>query len=190
MIDGPILTLDLGNRTGWCFGAAGEKPTSGAWLLREKWESRDAAMGTLIKRLDELCRSQRPKLIVREAPLSIAALLARPRRTGAPQLNQASVEFAYGQQAIVEGMANRYSIDMPMMVWPATVRKHFLDRANMGKRKDTKEAVVERCRLLGYLPRGKYDEDQADACAMWDWAAATYGRRSPQMLHLFGEKQQ
>lgn len=187
MINGLILALDLGNRTGWCFGVAGEVPASGAWLLRERGESRDVAMGNLIKRLDTLCRAARPKLIVREAPLSIAALLARPRRKGAPQLNQDSVEFAYGQQAIVEGMANRYSIDMPLMVYPATVRKHFLDRANMGNRPDTKMAVVQRCRLLGYMPKDKYDEDQADAVAMWDWAAATHGRRSPKTLHFFGE---
>lgn len=188
MIDGPILALDLGNRTGWAFGIAGEKPASGAWLLRDRGESRDVAMGTLIRRLDDVCRARRPALIVREAPLSIAALLARPRKTGAPQLNQASVEFTYGQHGIVEGMAHQFRIAMPLTVWPATIRKHFLDRANMGNRPDTKMAVVERCRLLGYMPKDEYDEDKADAVAMWDWASATHGRRSPATLHLFGER--
>jgi hypothetical protein len=75
------------------------------------------------------------------------------------------------------------------IVAPATVRKHFCGAAHAGERADTKRMVIQRARVLGYIPRDCSDDNRADACAMWDWAAETFGRASRRELVMFGEAQ-
>jgi hypothetical protein len=47
--------------------------------------------------------------------------------------------------------------------------------------------VMQRAIALGYLPKGCRDWDRADACALFDFAAATYARTPPRELVFFGE---
>jgi hypothetical protein len=54
-------------------------------------------------------------------------------------------------------------------------------------RKATKQMVLQRAILLGYLPRGASDDNAADAAAIFDWACHHVARTTPRELHLFEE---
>ncbi len=119
-------------------------------------------------------------MIVNEAAMPLQAFKDRSN-------SQDAVMAAYGYAAIVEGMAVRFGI-YARDLHPATVRKHFVGSGRLGDRATTKRAVVDRCHLLGYFPRECRDDNRGDACAMFDFAAATYGRMMPRELHLFNER--
>lgn len=186
-ITGIIQAIDLAQKTGFAIGPPGAMPRSGSVLLKEKKEQRDVAMGNLIAWLQAEWDKEKPALIIREAPLPLAAYKRGKSDTiGSVDTAQDGVQIAYGLHGILEGMCKRYGIKL-VDAYPARTRKHFIDHANMGSRELTKRAVIERCWLLGYFKRSTFDLDRADACSVWDWAAATYGQRSG-ALHLFGEK--
>lgn len=179
MIDGPLLSLDLGISLGWAFGPVAGKPESGATLLKQKGEPASVAMGNLIAFLDERCRAEKPALIVKEAPFPLEAYRKQKN-------SEQRVKVDYGFHAIVDGMADRFGIKVEA-VYAATVRKFFLGRANMGERSKTKQAVVQRCHLLGLMPKHSMSDDRADSLATWYWAASVYGHRMADKLFLFGE---
>lgn len=186
-VTGIIQAIDLAQRTGFAIGSPGAMPRSGAVVLKEKKERRDIAMGSLIAWLQDEWKGEKPALVIREAPLPLAAYKRGKSDTiGTADASQDTVQISYGLHGILEGMCNRYGIQL-VDAYPARTRKHFIDAGNMGSRELTKRAVIERCWLLGYFPRSTFDLDRADACSVWDWAAATYGQRSG-ALHLFGEK--
>lgn len=55
----------------------------------------------------------------------------------------------------------------------STIDKHFLGHRQTAGRKRRKLAVADRCRQLGWRCE---DEDQADACAVWDLACSRINR--------------
>lgn len=182
-LTGIIYGVDLGVSSGVAEGRAGEKPRSYSVVLKKPDEHRAVAFSNLIAFLDERFRAERPQLLAKEAMLNLRAF----KNLGSAE---ATVRLTAGLHAIVEGMCGRYGIPW-RDVHDATFRKHFLGRARMGTREETKAAVVSRCHLLGVMPRDCTDEDRADAIAVHDWACATFGRRSVSMadLFLFGEEQ-
>jgi hypothetical protein len=186
MLEGPLLALDLGSELGWADGLPGDRiPQSGAEVLKEKREGRPVAMGNLLHFLDTRIRARKPALMVREAPLAIAAFKAR-RKGGLP-LSQENLQMAYGLHGVTEAVAERWGIRLET-VYPATVRAFFIGQANMGNRPATKSAVVQRCHLLGLMPKTCKNENQADALAIWFWAASHFGHRMADTLFLFQEK--
>lgn len=175
-----ILALDLGARLGWACGSpGGASPRSGAVILKRHDEPRAIAFANLIAWLNSRLRDEAPHLIVKEKMLPLAAF----RNLGSADH---TVRMTAGLHGVVEGLCVRYGIAC-QDVADATVRKHFIGRANAGKRAATKAAVLERARLLKYLPADCEDEDRADALACFDYAAATFGRVSGGKLYLFGE---
>lgn len=174
-----ILALDLAVRTGFAFGGPGSPVTSGVVVLKKPNEHRCVAFGNLIAWLDERLRNDRPDLVIREAPLALQAF----RTLGNAAF---TVRVTHGLHGIVEAMCHRYGICEDEAA-DATVRKHFIGRANCGNRAATKAAVVQRCHVLGYMPREATDDNRADACALFDFASATFGGRRDATLHLFGE---
>lgn len=175
-MQGSILALDIAVRTGFAVGPVGEVPRSGCVVLKEKSQAPDVAFGNFIWWLNDALAKEKPALIVKEAPLALHAL-----RHGIG--SQASVEMTYGLHAIARGMALRFGIKIKD-AHDATVRKHFIGRGKMGSREENKRAVVQRCHLLGYMPKENFDDNQADSLAIWDYAAASV----PSKLHLFGER--
>lgn len=137
-------------------------------------------MGNLMAWLQREWKDHRPELVVREAPFPLEAF----KRT---RNSQEGVEMAYGLHGVLEGICDRYGVRLEK-VYAATVRKHFIGRAHAKGRDRTKDMVVNRCWVLGLMPREVYDTDRADALAVFDWAAATYGQRAADKLYLFGEK--
>jgi hypothetical protein len=156
---------------------SGEPPRSYVKVLKAKDAPREVAYATLLGFLDETFRADLPDLLVKEKPLSLGAF-ASVNSSGA------NVRLTYGLHACVEAMCSRYRIR-----WHEestdTVRKHFTGKSRYPSRDEAKAAVVARCHLLGYLPRDCHDDDRADACAIFDWAASQH--RRPEALHLFGE---
>lgn len=174
-----IFALDLGQRCGFAASTVGDSPRSGAVRLKKPGEHRAVALGNLVAWLNEEWSRERPTLVVKEAPLPLQAYRDRGN-------SEAAVLMAYGLHGVVEAMAARFGLRLEQ-AHPATIRKHFIGKGRMGARKDTKAAVVQRAQLLGFMPKDCFDDDRADAIALYDWAAATHGGRAAKVLHLFGE---
>lgn len=178
-VSGPILALDLGRTTGFAIGVPGSAPPhSGSMRLADRDDRIAVAFGALIKFLDDHFRRERPQMVVVEAPLTLGAFLKMGN-------SEANVQFHFGAHAILHGMCDLWSIKL-VPCNNATVRKHFIGKGRLGSREATKSAVVSRCQLLKLIPRDCDDDDRADAVANWDWASATYGKRTSE-LFLFGE---
>ncbi len=183
-VKGEIHTFDLGQRTGFCFGAPGSRPRrSGSVILKGRGQPQAVAFGNFIWFLQEEWSRGVPEMIVAEEAMSLAAM----NRLDA---GQAVVDMHYGLHAILRGMAHRFGRTVTAS-HPGTVREHFLGMGRVpGGRDATKAALVARCHLIGLMPRGSNDDDRADAISIWDWASATFGQRSAVMAQLFltGEK--
>ena len=189
-----ILALDLARKTGWAIGNAGECPHSGVRDLRSSALDIEVGAGALGRFIRDVCyiESERPDLIVFEAPMPIF--------TDKDERGERSVKRSPDSLAqppmlagAVLGLAACYGIDC-RKVWPVQWRKHFLGRGNFGSPLATKNATVERCRLLGYIPphrvvRNKTADplfDECDSLGLWDYAAAVFGRVQPASLVMFG----
>lgn len=174
-----IFALDLGVRAGYAIGDAGARPDSGTVTLKNFDEHRAVAFSNLICFLNESWTADRPALVVKEAMLPLQAFktLGNAEHT---------IRMTAGLHAVVEAMCVRHGIHFEEVA-DSTARKHFIGRARMGARKDTKAAVIQRCHVLGYMARTCKDDNRADALATWDWAAAHFGGRTATVLHLFGE---
>lgn len=179
-IEGAIVALDLGVRTGVAIGPAGEKPRSFAITLKKPGQSQAVAFSNLIAWLTIMLPGEKPALVVKEEMLALRAFRTLDSA-------EATVRLHAGLHAIVEGVCGRYGVR-----WAeegaATIRKHFLGRGGkLGGREAAKRLVVSRCHQLGLLERKCRDDDQADALATHDWACAHLARIPPRELHLFGE---
>jgi hypothetical protein len=173
---GTIFALDLAVHAGYAIGAPGECPRSGSVILKKPDDHRAVAFANLFRFLNERWSEDRPSLVVKEAPLPLQAFKS---------LGNAAftVRVTHGLHAVVEGMCAMFGISCED-VSDATVRKHFIGKANCGNRAATKAAIIQRCHLLGYMPKDCCDDNRADALATWDFAAAT----TPKKLFLFGER--
>ncbi len=178
-VTGPVWGFDLGRRTGWAHGRPGEAVRSGVWELKGE---RDDAFAAFMGHLQAAWKDERPALVAAEAPLTLAAFMHVNKG------NEDTVQVHYGLHAILRGMCRRWSIQF-VAGHNATYRKHFLGVGRLGERALTKAAVVNRCHLLGIVPKDCFDEDRCDSAAVHDWACATYGQRSAsiQELYLTGE---
>jgi hypothetical protein len=179
-ITGPILALDLGIASGFARGAPGDAPQSGTVQLKKTSELIDVAYGNLIAFLCEEFGRQLPAMVVKERMLYLQAFTSLGT-------SEKTIRAHAAYHGIVEGLCVRYGVRWED-VSPSTFRRHFIGAANAGSRDETKQAVVDRCHLLKLMPADCRDDNRADAIAVWDWAAATFGRRVPADLHLFGER--
>lgn len=176
-----IMALDLGINTGYAVGAPGNKPRSGSVRLKRRDEPRTVSWRNIACFLRDQIQYERPDLVVYEAALDPIAM----RELGNSAV---TVVITWGHVAAVEAICGPLGIRTePVNV--QSVRRHFTGRARWGERDAAKRAVVERCWTLGYFGRDCRDDNRADACATFDFACATYGRRhvGRRELHLYGE---
>ena len=175
-----VMAFDLATHSGWACGSSGEQPRSGVITLKKAGARREVAFANFVAWLQERIPEHQPDLIVKEAPLALEAFhIVRS--------SEDNVRIQFGLHAILEAMAERFGVDVldaPM----ASVRKHFIGHSHMGERAKTKGAVVQRCHVLGYMPKDCMDDNRADALAVWDWACAVHGRQRPKELVMFGEE--
>lgn len=88
--------------------------------------------------------------------------------------------YLIGLVACVQGCAEDRAVRCEL-VYPATVRKHFLGKnptsadfpalTQVQRKIAIKEKVAAQCRMLGWVVP---DLDAADAAATWDWACANF----------------
>jgi Holliday junction resolvasome RuvABC endonuclease subunit len=184
MAQGLVYALDIGVRSGFAYGRPGEKPTSGAMILKKPSEHRAVAFANFIATLNDHFTQFRPALVAKERWWGLGASANANGRGN----SETVVYLHVGLHSIVEGLCGRHGIPWREAA-DSTIRKHFIGKGRMGDRDATKAAVVERCHLLGLMPRDKDDNNRADAIAVHDWACATFANRSisTTTLYMFGE---
>jgi len=176
-----ILALDAATRTGFCFGEPDGPWRTGAVRLKKPDDPVDVAWCNAGFFLRDMFVLEKPDMIALEAPMPPGAMKSGD-----------AVMLQWGVVAVVTYMARLYQIRIEYLN-AQTVSRHFTGKsrwsAQEGGRKAKKAAAVERARLLGYLAKdGKADDDIADACACFDYAAARWARKQPRELHMFGEQ--
>ena len=160
-----IVALDLATQTGVAVGDPGRPPRAFSVDLG-KSKSEDFRFSKALTLTHQLIQEHKPDLIVIEAPV------------GGPKTSH----FLVGLVACVRGCCFNRGVALESHSI-AAIRKHFLgghvtsahykhlpERARKGAaRKDGKDAVMNRCRALGWQVA---DDNAADAMALWDFAAS------------------
>ena len=182
-----ILACDLATNSGFAIGNAGEKPRSWAMRLRSDGDDPERAFKRLGIELRDLFMMEKPDLIVVETPISMGGMVERDDQSARGFRFKSRPETIYiltGLVGVVFGIAGPYGIPA-RKVNVQTVRKHFLGVARPSG--DPKKLTVARCHMLGLMARDCKDDNRADAIALHDYAAATFGRAIPAQLILHGE---
>lgn len=163
-----LLSLDINSaRTGYAFGGPSDgAPRVGVWHLPGGEDLPRAAAG-LYNAICELSKLLHPKIVIIEAPLQMGNRSART----------ALVLIAlYGAACAAGNNAGARVIPAHVATW----RKHFVDK---GYPQDAKDAVAERCRVLGWSVD---NHDEADAAGLWSWGMATnYRQWAPRSTPMF-----
>jgi hypothetical protein len=178
-----VIAFDIATKTGVAFGVAGGIPRA-TTIDFDKRLTDAQRFAKMLQATRVLLAKFQPDIVAFEAPI------------GGPRTSH----FLVGIAACFQGEATRLGYS-PVKISIATVRKHFLgatvtskhfapsiplqsrgktltaeqirERAKKAARDATKSAVVARCFALGWEVR---NDDEADACAIWDYASATLGR--------------
>lgn len=161
-----VLALDIATNTGIAVGSSDRDPKCwsvdlGAGL------SEDFRFSEVLKLTHGLIETHAPDLIICEAFIG----------------GKNASAYLIGLVSCVRGCAANRAVKCEM-VFPATVRKHFLGKALTSRdfpgmkparaKIAIKERVAAQCRALGWVVP---DLDAADAAATWDYACATYSPR-------------
>jgi len=186
-----ILALDLGRRTGVAAGDSGFlrklAPPPDMQVLRLRGTSTEDRVRYFSRWLSLRLYDSKPDLIVTERPLNPVA-----QKSASAAVDMLAYYFCLHAVAASFEIAV-YAV--PIM----SSRKHFTGVASAtpvrGRKRTAKEAanartfinetVLKRAILLGYLSEGSKDWDQANACCLFDFAAANYAHTSPGELVMF-----
>jgi len=191
-----ILALDLGStKTGFAIGEAGSMPErNGSVKLRKSTQDAEFALSEVGKFLRDqffMFEASRPDVVI------VEDFLSKLTQGGS---NARTIMVLGQMHGAVRGVAGLWGIDV-RAVHGNTIKKHFIGaisaapktkggataRARQEARQKTKEAIFARAVTLGYIPRGaNYDEDRADACAVFDYASAVMFRMPPSGFQMFG----
>jgi len=152
-----VLALDLTTNTGWAVDRpdGGEKPLIGTHRLPSGGKEYGYALLALADWVLSMIEVHKPDVVAFEAPLMFGR--GGPTRP----TNVDTVRRMLGSASIAEYVAT----DLDLTVFETDVqtwRRHFVanGRAN-------KSDVIHRCRLLSW---GVLDDNQGDACGIWDYA--------------------
>lgn len=173
-----ILSLDIATVTGFALGPAGKIERSGSVRLKKPADETFVAWENIGMFLRDLfvISSDRPDIIVTEAAL--------PPGAG---LGGQAVVIAWGCLSVVHFVAKAYEIPV-RYAHSTSVAKHYTGRGRWGDRDEKKRETVKRAQLLGHIPFDCKDNDRADACAIHDFASATWFGARPENLVMFGER--
>lgn len=162
-----VCALDVATRTGACLMRPGEKPR--AWSVDlGAGRSEDERFSRALVLTHNLLEKHRPDLLAIEAAV------------GGPKASA----YLIGLVACIRGCA--FNRGVPVRTFPInSIRRHFLGKAlavrdfpgmsHHAAKKAIKQAVMDRCRLLGWdVP----DADAADSAALADFACATLGAQT------------
>lgn len=170
-----ILGVDAATTSGFALGRAGEeKPRAWSKRLKGPDDEPERAFKKMTIELRDTFVLDKPDLVIVEEHML-------QDRTG--QSNAKTNYLLGGLVAVVFGVCGAYGIRV-VKHKPTEARKHFVGRTRPD---DPKREVLQRCKMLGYLPRDSRDTDAADACALWDFAWSKYASHIARELHLYGE---
>lgn len=158
-----ILALDIASQTGICVGSSGAVPK--AWSISLGKAPQGRRFSEALKMTQGLIVTHKPDLVVAEAAI------------GGPKASA----YLIGLVACVEGVCWNRGVKFEA-AHIGTVRKHFIGKALTTRhfphlkpaaaKKAIKAEVIKRCDLMGWDVGG--DDNAADACAIYDWACATF----------------
>jgi hypothetical protein len=187
-----IYAIDPAVNTGLALGEASALPRIERIRLKKPHEDAETAAANMACLLRDEWTFATPDLVVIEAYLNPAG-----HKSADAAIIALAIHFTVTTMCITRGIPWR-------MVYPATWRVHLLGKAYAGekkargtiltpkqraeKRDATKQATLQRVKLLGYLPPDCTDADKADAAGLWDYAAHTFGRRAPAELVMHGAR--
>lgn len=159
-----VLAFDIATNVGIAFGRAGEIPRATNICLGVARNIDGKKLAKMIEATEAFVSRTKPDLIVYEAPI------------GGPKTSHFLVAVA----GCFLGQAVRMGYD-PKPVNIASVRKHFLGKHLIAKnfphlKPQAAKLEIKRAVVAGCLSRGWDVEthDEADACAIWDYACATF----------------
>lgn len=158
-----VLGLDIATQTGIAVGSSGRDPQ--CWSVDlGKGRSQVFRYNGILTLTHGLIQRHKPDLIVIEAPIGGGSASA----------------YLISLANIAHAVSFNNSVKCEL-VFPATVRKHFLGKAYTSKhfpglkqakaKIAIKELVKKRAETMGWVVP---DLDAADAAATWDWACATH----------------
>ena len=160
-----VMAFDIATSTGVALGRPGSVPRTTTINLGVRCDA-DAKIMKLVSAASVLIRKYKPDLVVYEAPV------------GGQIKNTFLVELAACFRIQVKQMGLRCEL-----VASSTARKHFVGRSltlkdfpgrsKAAQQAALKQVIIDRCYLLGWYVK---TDDAADACAIWDYACATYAR--------------
>jgi len=170
-----IFALDLATTTGFAIGDTGGAPLSGSVRLKTSDDEPERAFKKLAQFLRDHFSANTYDLVIVEAPVNIGAFVQsapESERGFKFTSNPATIYLLSGLAAVAYGISGCYGFRC-VKANVQQVRKHFL---GVARPENPKQAVVARCKQLRYIPTDCRDDNQADACALWDFAASHYGR--------------
>ena len=154
-----ICSLDLGTQNiGWAYGSDDDRaPTTGTYCPPATGKDLGWLLADVRAWLTPFCRTRAFDLLVYESPVFVA------------QNNVMTVRKMFALGGLVELVA--YDLKLPCEEkLPGPVRKHFLGRGNVPKRRpEIKAAVMRQCQILGWKPS---NDDEGDAAALWSFTIA------------------
>jgi crossover junction endodeoxyribonuclease RuvC len=152
-----ILALDLATRSGWALGGPQDGcPKTGTWDFPGfSVGCLNATLASLHASVTQFCIAAKVRIVAIEAPL---LLPKRSPHTAIGLISMVGVArcaaYQRGANVVLENVQ--------------TVRRHFIGEARPD---NPKEAVLERCELLGWPA---VDDNAGDAAALWCWAMSVY----------------
>jgi len=167
-----ILALDLATKSGFAVGNTGGKPFCFTKVLGEIGAPHGKRFCQCLQTMNRVIKEQQPDLIVLEAPFKTH------------KKTDTNVEFiTMGLRAVAMAVGELHGVPFEQYA-VRTIRKHFI--GYNPPREEAKAATVKRCGQLGYKV---WNDDEADAAALWDYACSRLSRsHSLANTPLFGDK--
>ena len=156
MFEGRVLALDLATTTGWAYGAPGSIPKFGHLRFAKPGASRAETYRAFRGWLNAKW-AKAPDMIVYESP-AVPSIMAG-------KTNIDTIKLLVGLAEHLEEWAYQRIELREARV--ADVRVHFIGQ-NM-KSAFAKAKTFEQCHVLGWKVE---NNDEADACALWDFQCA------------------
>ena len=182
-----IYGIDAAVRTGLCIGRSDSRSNrpdvwTGAFRLKRPDDHYTIAWNNAGFLLRDRFVLEKPDMVAIEAPLTPNA-----------HRSADAIIIQWGIVAVMTFVAKAYNVRVEY-VNTLTVAKHFVGSGDWtkaaGGRRAKKLATLKRAKLLGYLPQDSTDEDVADACAVFDFAAHKWGRASSARFEMFDQRGQ
>ena len=185
-----ILALDLSpTATGVCYAPADRRPEPYIKQFRHRDDDTDTAVrecGRWIRRICQAAADEsKDELLIAVERYIPSGALANMGDFMPGRDRDAQLGLHFAALTVADAYGVRFE-----SVHAQTVRVHFIGMRSVPpdvkpsgkmqtKREAAKAAVLKRAKILGYLPPECKDDNLADACALFDYAASTFGRIAP-----------